>query len=147
MAAILPTPDIAWPIFVVLVLEWIVWPFVMPFVPDVPRCPVCKGFFQWSKIDTCDEHGRKQPRPLSFQCPNCLQTIGVPSWRKSFLRVSYLALIAIFMFLTFESRDLFLGYVGGLLAAIGAIRIADWFIWRKLEPGKPLVPESPGLFT
>lgn len=145
--ATLPTPDIAWPIFIVLVLVWLVWPLVMPFVPDVPRCPVCKGSFQWSEIDTYDDRGRRQPRPVSFQCPKCLQTIGVPGWRKSFLVVSHFAMIAIFMFLIFESRDLFLGYVGSLLASFGAIRIADWFIWRRLEPGRPLEPGSSGLFT
>jgi hypothetical protein len=142
----LPRPDIAWPIFIVLVLEWLVWPFVMPFVRDVPRCPVCKGSFQWSEIDTYDDCGRRHPRSLSFQCPKCMQTIGVPSWRKSFLAVSHLAMVAIFMFLIFESRDLFLGYVGSLLASFGAIRIADWFIRRRLEPGRPLEPGSSGLF-
>jgi hypothetical protein len=146
-AVALPAPDIAWPILVVLVVEWIVWPLVMPLVPDVPRCPVCKGSFQWSEIDTHDEDARRQPRPLWFECPRCLQTIGVPSWRKSFLGVLYLALIAIFLFLIFESRDLFLGYLGSLLAAIGAIRIVDWFIRRRLEPGRPLESDGSGLFT
>jgi hypothetical protein len=129
---------IAWPILVVLVLEWIVWPFLTQFLPDVPRCPLCKSSFQWSKIDTYDKRKQRQPRPFSFPCPKCLQTIGVPSWRKSFLSISYLAVIAIFTFLIFELRgDLFWGYVGTLVAAIGAIRIVDWFIWRRLEPGSP----------
>lgn len=133
---------IAWPILVVLVLEWIVWPFLTQFLPDVPRCPICKSSFQWREVDTYDERGRRQPRPLSFPCPKCLQTIGVPSWRKSFLQISYFALIAIFLVVIFAlPGDLFFGYIGGLVAAVGAIQIADWFIWRKLEPG------SPSLFT
>jgi len=142
------TPHIAWPILVVLVLEWIVWPFLTQFLPDVPRCPLCKSSFQWSEIDTYDERGRRKPRPFSFPCPKCLQTIGVPTWRKSFLRISYLALIATFMVLIFElPGELFLGYVGSLAAAIGAIRIADWFIWRRLEQGSPLEPDNPSLWT
>jgi hypothetical protein len=142
------TPHIAWPILVVLVLEWIVWPFLTQFLPDVPRCPLCKSSFRWIEIDTYDERGRRKPRPFSFPCPKCLQTIGVPNWRKSFLRISYLALIATFMVLIFElPGELFLGYVGSLVAAIGAIRIADWFIWRRLEPGSPLEPDNPSLWT
>jgi hypothetical protein len=43
--------------------------------------------------------------------------------------------------------DLFVGYVGGLAAAYGAIRIADWFIWRRLEPGRPFEPDNPSLWT
>jgi hypothetical protein len=148
LAAALPPSQIAWPILVVLVLEYMVWPFLTQFVPDVPRCPLCKGLFQWSEIDTYDQRGRRQARPFSFPCPRCQQTIGVPGWRKPFLRVSYLGLVAIFTFLIFEMRgDLFLGYVGILLATIGAIRIADWFIWRKLEPGRPLESDNPSLWT
>lgn len=148
VAAALPPPHIAWPILVVLVLEYMVWPFLTQFVPDVPRCPLCKSFFKWSEIDIYDERGRRQARPFSFPCPTCQQTIGVPGWRKSFLRVSYLALIATFTFLMFEMRgDLFLGYLGSLVAAIGAIRIADSFIWRRLEPGRPLEPDNPSLWT
>ena len=113
MGLALPAPEIAWPIFVVLVLEWVVWPVVMPFLPNVPRCPICKSSFQWSEIDTYDERGRRRPRPLSFQCPTCLQPIGAPSWRKSFLRFFYLSLIGAFLFVLFELRgDLFLGYLG-----------------------------------
>jgi len=95
-AAALPPAHIAWPILVVLVLEYVLWPFLTQFVPDEPRCPLCKTLFRWSAIDTYDKGGRRQPRPFSFPCPTCQQTIGVPSWRKSFLRVSYLALIATF---------------------------------------------------
>jgi hypothetical protein len=86
MALALRAPEIAWPIFVVLMLEWVVWPVVMPFLPDVPRCPICKSSFRWTEIDT----GGSRSRPLSFPCPKCLQTIGAPSWRKSFLRAFYL---------------------------------------------------------
>lgn len=137
-AKALPSPHIAWPILVVIALEYMVWPFLTQFVSDVPRCPICKSFFQWSEIDAYDKRGQRQPRPLSFPCPKCAQTIGVPSWRKSFLSISYLTLIAFFMFLIFElPGDLFLGYVGTLVVAIGAVRIADWFIWRRLEPGSP----------
>jgi len=64
------------------------------------------------------------------------------------LRISYLALIATFMVFIIElPGELFLGYVGSLVAAIGAIRIADWFIWRRLEPGSPLEPDDPSLWT
>ena len=134
MALALPAPEIAWPIFVVLMLEWVVWPVAIAFLPNAPRCPICKSSFRWSEIDT----GGSRSRPHSFSCPKCLQTIGVPSWRKSFLWTSYLALVATFMFLIFDlPGDLFLGYVAALVAAIGAVRIADWFIWRRLEPGSP----------
>ena len=148
LAATLPPAHIAWPILVVLVLEYVVWPFLTQFVPDEPRCPLCKTLFRWNTIDTYDKRGRRQPRPFSFPCPTCQQTIGVPSWRKPFLRVSYLALIATFTVLMFEMPgNLFLGYVGGLAAACGAIRIVDWFIWRRLEPGRPLEPDNPSLWT
>jgi purine-cytosine permease-like protein len=71
-----------------------------------------------------------------------------PSWRKSFLRAFYLSLIAIFMFLLFDLRgDLFLGYLGTLLAAVGAIRIADWFVWKRLEPGSSPETDIPSLFS
>jgi len=54
------------------------------------------------------------------------------------LLISYLALVAIFFFVIFDMPgDLFWGYVGTLVAAIGAVRIADWFIWKRLEPGRP----------
>lgn len=109
MALALPAPEIAWPIFVVLVLEWFVWPVVMSFLPNAPQCPICKNPFRWSEIDA----GASRSRPLSFPCPKCLQTIGAPSWRTSFLRVFYLSLVAIFLFLMFELRgDLFLGFLG-----------------------------------
>jgi hypothetical protein len=36
-----------------------------------------------------------------------------------------------------DPGDLIIGYVGALLGSLGAIWIADWFIWRKLEPGSP----------
>jgi hypothetical protein len=52
------------------------------------------------------------------------------------------------MFLLFELRgDLFLGYFGALLAAVGAIRIADWFVWKRLEPGASPETDNPGLFS
>jgi hypothetical protein len=141
-------PHIARPVLVVLVVEWLVWLFLTHFLPNLPRCPLCKSSFRWNEIDTHDERGHRRPRPLSFPCPKCLQTIGVPSWRKSFLRISYLALIVTFTFLIFGlPGDLFLGFVGGAVAAIGAIRITDWFIWRRLEPGSPLEPDNPSLWT
>jgi hypothetical protein len=147
MSIALPPPDIAWPILVVLILEYMVWPVLTQFVPDVPRCPLCESSFRWSDIDTYDTSGRRQPRPFWFPCPTCQQTIGVPGWRKPFLLVSYLALIITFMFLIFGMRgDLFLGFLGTLVAAVGAIRIADWFIWRRLEPGRPL-EDNPSLWT
>jgi hypothetical protein len=139
---------IAGPILVVLVVEWLVWLFLTNFLPNLQRCPICKSSFRWSEIDTYDERGHRRPRPLSFPCPKCLQTIGVPNWRKSFLRISYFALIATFMFLAFDlPGDLFLGFVGGIVAAAGAIRIADWFIRRRLEPGSPPEPDNPSLWT
>lgn len=104
----------------------------------------CKSSFRWTEIDT----GGSRSRPLSFPCPKCRQTIGAPSWRKSFLRAFYLSLIAIFMFLLFDLRgDLFLGYLGTLLAAVGAIRIADWFVWKRLEPGSSPETDSQSLFS
>jgi hypothetical protein len=140
----LPAPEIAWPIFVVLVLEWVVWPVAMVFLPNAPRCPICKNPFQWGEIDTAGSRAR----PLSFPCPKCQQTIGAPSWRKSFLRVLHLSLIGIFMFVLFDLRgDLFLGYLGLLAAVAGALRIADWFIWKNLEPGSSPETDNPSLFS
>jgi hypothetical protein len=64
------------------------------------------------------------------------------------LRVFYLSLVAIFLFLMFELRgDLFLGFFGALFAAVGAIRIADWFVWKRLEPGASPETELPSLFS
>jgi hypothetical protein len=144
MASALPTPEIAWPIFVLLILEWMVWPIAMLFLPDEPRCPICKRTFRWSEIDT----GGSRTRPVSFPCPKCLQTIGAPSWRKTFLLVSYFSLIGIFLFVLFDLRgDLFLGFFGMLVAAVGAVRIADWFIWKMLEPGNSPETDSPSLFS
>lgn len=140
----LPAPEIAWPIFVVLILEWIVWPIAMLFLPDEPRCPICKNSFRWKEVDA----GSKRPRPASFPCPKCHQIIGAPSWRKPFLLVSYLSLIFIFMFVLFGlPGDLFLGYLGGVLAAVGAIQIANWFIWKMLEPGSSPETGRPSLFS
>jgi len=52
------------------------------------------------------------------------------------------------MFVLFDLRgDLFLGYLGTLLAAVGAVRIADWFIWERLEPGSLPETDSPSLFS
>lgn len=131
-------PQIPWPILVLLILEYMVWPFLTQFLPDVPRCPLCKSSFQWADISTYDEGYQKRLRPQSFPCPKCLKTIGVPNWRKSFLKISYFALITIFLILIFAlPGDLFWGYIGSLAAAVGAIRIADWFVWRRLEPGSP----------
>jgi hypothetical protein len=131
MASALPAPEIAWPIFVVLVVEWVVWPVAMQFLPDAPRCPICKSSFRWTEIDT----GGSLSRPLSFPWPKCLQTIGAPSWRKSFLRAFYLSLIAILMFVLFDLRDdLFLGYLGTLLATVGAIRIGTGPASRRVTP-------------
>jgi hypothetical protein len=130
-------------VFLVVALEWIVWPFAVSFLGDEPRCPLCKRSFSWREIDTYDETGRKKTRPASFPCPRCQQTIGVPSWRKSFLKVAYLTLIGVFLFVTFQmTGDLFLGFLGTILASVGAIRIADWFISRRLEPGSPGDPQG-----
>lgn len=59
-----------------------------------------------------------------------------------------MALVAIFMFLLFElCGDLFLGYFGVLLSAVGAIRIAGWFVWKRLEPGSSPETSNPTLFS
>jgi hypothetical protein len=135
------------PVFVVVVLEWVVWPFLTQFIRDEPRCPLCKSNFHWREIDVYNERGQKETRRTSFPCPKCQQIIGVPGWRKSFLRIAYLSLIAVFLLVTFQMPgDLFWGYIGSALASVGAIRIADWFIWRRLEPGSP-GDDSPGLWT
>ena len=144
MASAFPAPEIAWPIFALLILEWMVWPIAMLFLPDEPKCPICKRPFRWKEIDSSGQRSR----PASFPCPKCLQTIGAPSWRKSFLLLSYLSLIFVFLFVLFDMRgDMFLGYFGALLAAVGAIRIVDWFVWKMLEPGKSPETGSPGLFS
>ena len=131
-------PHVARPILVVLLVEYLAWLFLTHFLSNVPRCPLCKCSFRWGEIDTYDERGRRRPRPLSFPCPRCLQIIGVPSWRASFLRGFHLALIGTFLFVIFDSSgDLLLGYLAALAAAAGAVQIADWFIWNKLEPGSP----------
>jgi hypothetical protein len=57
-------------------------------------------------------------------------------------------LIGIFMFVLFDLRgDLFLGYLGLLAAVAGALRIADWFIWKNLEPGSSPETDNPSLFS
>ena len=118
-------------------VEWLVWLFLKYFLRNVPRCPLCKHCFSWSDIEKSGGHGARW-RPLSFPCPRCGQIVGVPSWRKSLLWILYLSLIAIFFYLIFESPgDLLFGFVGMVIAAVGAIRIADWFVWKKLEPGRP----------
>ena len=133
-------------VFLVVILEWIVWPFAVSFLGDEPKCPLCKNPFSWREINAYNEAGQKKTRPTSFPCPRCQQTIGAPSWRKSFLKIAYLALIAIFFFVTFQTPgDLFMGFIGTLVASVGAIRIADWFISRRLEPGSP--DDSPGFWT
>ncbi|HTT32800.1 MAG TPA: hypothetical protein VMH48_04290 [Methylomirabilota bacterium] len=129
---------IAWPILAVLLFEFVIWPILVAFLPNTPRCPICKRLFEWNDIDSFTKQGIRLPRPVAFRCPKCLETIGAPSWRKSFLLVSYLALVAVFMFVMFDlPGDLFWGYVGTLAAVVGILRIADWFIWRRLEPGAP----------
>lgn len=131
-------PPISHLVFAVVVFEWVVWPILAAFMRDEPKCPLCKGDFQWREIDVYNERGQKEARRTSFPCPRCQRIIGVPSWRKSFLRIAYLSLIAVFLVVTFQAPgDLFLGYIGVLLASLGAIRIFDWFIWRRLEPGSP----------
>ena len=133
-------------VFLVVTLEWVVWPFAVSFLRDEPNCPLCKSSFSWREIDTYNEAGQKKTRPSSFPCPRCRQTIGVPSWRKSFLKVGYLALIAVFFFVIFQTPgSLFMGFLGTLAASVGGMRIADWFIWRRLEPGSP--GDSPGFWT
>ena len=123
-------------VFLAVILEWVVWPFVISLLRDEPKCPLCKNSFSWREIDAYNEAGQKKTRPTSFPCPRCQQTIGAPGWRKSFLKTAYLALIAIFLFVNFQTPgNLFMGVLGTLAASVGAIRIADWFIWRRLEPG------------
>jgi hypothetical protein len=63
---------------------------------------LCKNSFSWREIDDYNEGGQKKTRPSSFPCPRCQQTIGVPNWRKPFLKVAYLTLIAVFLFVTFQ---------------------------------------------
>jgi|ERR1700740_1356289 len=131
-------PPISHLVFVIVVLEWVVWPILVAFMRDTPKCPLCKSEFQWREIDVYNEQGQKEARPASFPCPRCQQVIGVPSWRKSFLMIAYLSLIAVFLVVTFQvPGDLFWGFIATLLASIGAVRIFDWFILRKLEPGSP----------
>ena len=92
-------------------------------------CPVCKKTFQWNEIDTYKEDGRRRTHPDSFACPRCLQTIGVPNWRTSFLLILYVALIGAFLFALFDlPGELSWGFVAVLVASTRAIRIADWFI-------------------
>lgn len=135
-------------VFSVLVLEWVVWPFLTQFIRDEPRCPLCKSYFRWQEIEVYNEGGQKESRRTSFPCPRCQQIIGVPNWRKAFLKIAYLLLIAVFLLVTFQvPGDLFWGYIGTLVASLGAIRIADWFIWRRLEPGSPSDSDSSSLWT
>lgn len=139
-------PPISHLVFVVVVLEWVVWPILATFMRDTPECPLCKSEFQWREIDVYNEQGQKAARPTSFPCPRCQRIIGVPNWRKSFLRIAYLSLIVLFLFMALQvTGDFFWGYIGTLLASVGAVRIFDWFIWRRLEPGSP--GDSPSFWT
>jgi len=70
----------------------------------------------------------------------------VPSWRKSFLKIAYLSLIAGSFFVIFQMPgSLLRGFIGVLLVSVGTVRIADWFISRRLEPGTP--GDSPNFWT
>ena len=100
-AAALPPAHIAWPILVVLVLEYVLWPFLTQFVPDEPRCPLCKTLFRWSAIDTYDKGGRRQPRPFSFPCPD------VPADHRS----TELAQVFFAGFVSRLNRDLYISYL------------------------------------
>jgi endogenous inhibitor of DNA gyrase (YacG/DUF329 family) len=125
-------------VFVVVVIEWVVWPILVTFMRDTPKCPICKSEFQWREIDVYNDRGQKEARRTSFPCPKCQQVIGVPNWRKSSLRIAYFSLFTVFLVVIFQGPgDLFWGYIGVLLASVGAVRILDWFIWRRLEPGSP----------
>jgi hypothetical protein len=136
-------PSISRLILMVAALEWVIWFLVKQYVRDVPTCPVCKKQFQWREIETYNNRGYRELRRTSFPCPKCREIIGVPSWRKSFLALAYFVLLTGFLFVFFEihpagsTGDLILGYTGAVLGSFGAIMIANWFIWRKLEPGRP----------
>jgi hypothetical protein len=122
-----------------LVIEGAVWFFLRRFLPDIPTCPICGQKFAWSETVATEADSSQQGRKPFFPCPNCQQVIGVPDWREPFLKFSYIALGICFfaLFCVTHTRSLLEAYCAALLAALGAVKIADIFIWRKLEPGRP----------
>jgi endogenous inhibitor of DNA gyrase (YacG/DUF329 family) len=136
-------PSISQVIPIAAALEWAIWFLLRRYVRDIPKCPLCKKDFQWREIDTYNERGKREVRRTSFPCPECQQVIGVPSWRRSFLRGAGVAFYMGFLFVFFEllpaesPRHLMLGILGAGLLSFGVMRIGDWFIWRELQPGTP----------
>ena len=136
-------PSIPQLVFMAAALEWVIWFLLTRYVRDVPSCPLCKQQFLWKEIDLYNHRGQRKARRTSFPCPRCHQIIGVPDWRIPFLRGACVALYMGFLFVFFEllpaesPSHLMLGALGGGLVSLGAMRIADWFIWRKLQPGSP----------
>jgi len=136
------TPTLYQLILIPIALEWVVWFLLQRFVRDVPRCPVCGGSFLWKEIALYQEQ-YELPRRTSFPCPKCQQIIGVPDWRNPFLRALSIGLYisSLFIFLAIapaeNAYNFALAVFGASFAALGGRNIADWFIWRKLEPGRP----------
>jgi len=62
------------------------------------------------------------------------------------LKIAYLLLIAGSFFVIFQMPgSLLRGFIGVLLVSVGTVRLADWFLCRRLEPGTP--GDSPNFWT
>lgn len=129
-------------VLVIAACEWATWCVLTWVVRDRPRCPLCKGDFLWGEVAVYAGHGHRV-RQLSFPCPKCGQIIGAPNWRRGFLKVFYIVLVLCFIALFWEITamdslsDMMIAMLGAALGSIGSLRIMDWFIWRRLEPGRP----------
>ena len=139
-------PSISQVILMALAVEWVVWFLLTRYIPDRPHCPICRSKFRWAQVCIfhAGPHGTGTVvRPTSFACPNCKGIIGVPSWRRAFHKIGFFVLLLSLLFIFYEicppddPTTLVVGYLGALVGVVGALRIADWFIWRRLEPGSP----------
>src|SRR5271170_3647521 len=117
--------------------EWIVWYTLTARARREQRCAICRERFFWDQLITFDLEGHKLLPKTSFPCPKCKQTIGVPGWRRPAMKFLYIAFLLSFLAMFFElnppngGADLFTTYAASLFASLGAVRIADWFIWQR----------------
>ncbi|HXM97411.1 MAG TPA: hypothetical protein VN982_02945 [Candidatus Dormibacteraeota bacterium] len=107
--------------------------------PVVAHCPLCERGFALDEL-----HLRQ-----SLTCPDCLQVIGLPSWREPLVKFSLFAGLVGFLALLLEFSPggkeggygtFFLGYIGAFLATIGVVVLINLLSLRGLKPGSPGIP-------
>ncbi len=108
-------------------------------LPAVANCPLC------GRALTRDEVRFR----ASFNCPQCRQVIGLPSWRMPLVRfvcfAGFVGFLGIFLQLSPGGPvngfvSFCVAYIGALLAMIGGIVLVDILSFRKLSPGSPGMP-------